>query len=56
MTASTHLKRKPKARGTTIAYLVKQDAIHQELRRGLEMPKLSLFRKMLAWIGRLIRG
>lgn len=51
-TLRDHLRKYPNARPQTIAYLVKQDAIHQELRRGLEMPKLSLFRKLLAWIGR----
>jgi hypothetical protein len=56
MTAASHLKRKPHARGTTVAYLVRQDAIHQELRRGLDRSKPSLLRKLLGWIVRVFRG
>lgn len=52
MSASTHLQRKPNARGTTVAYLVRQDAIHQELRRGLDKSKPSLLQKLLGWIRR----
>ena len=49
MSIQSHLKRFPNARTSTIAYLVRQDAIHQELRRGLES-KPSLLRKLLGWI------
>lgn len=55
MSASSHLQRKPHARGTTIAYKVTQDAIHQELRRGLDKSKPSLLRKLLGWLREMFR-
>ena len=49
MSATEHLKRFPKARVSTVAYLIRRDAIHQELRQGL---KRSLFQKLAAWLRR----
>ena len=50
-TVRDYLRKYPYARTQTISYLVRQDAIHQELRRGLES-KPSLLRKLLGWLGR----
>jgi hypothetical protein len=52
MTIQSHLKRFPNARTSTISYLVRQDAIHQELRRGLDKSEPSLLKKLLGWLGR----
>lgn len=50
-TLHDHLRKYPYARPQTLSYLVRQDAIHQELRRGLDKP--SLLKKLMGWIWRV---
>ena len=53
MTAQDHLKRYPKARPSTIAYLVKRDQTTDQLRKEVETARGSVLTR---WLRKFWRG
>lgn len=53
MTISSHIKRYPNARTSTIAYLVERDKITQQLRNEVAAEaRRKLFAKLFGWMRR----
>lgn len=53
MTISSHLKRFPQARPTTLAYLIERDKITQQLRNEVAAEaRRKLFAKLFGWMVR----
>lgn len=53
-TAAQHVSRYPGARSTTLAYLIKAERIHEQLRREVEANLRAHDRLEMTWLGRLV--